>query len=114
VEMKAPEEETGIYAADRGRHHMDLGGGFRNAPASLAPFFSAYNLDAGAGGRVRKQANVHELEQAVQLLQQENESLCIKYQQEEDWRKEEEGDLDIDRQDLASYLDLLASFLVFT
>ncbi|RLN34898.1 ABSCISIC ACID-INSENSITIVE 5-like protein 5 [Panicum miliaceum] len=42
---------AGIYAADGGRHHVDLGGGFRNnAAASPAPFFSAYNLDAGAGG----------------------------------------------------------------
>ncbi|KAG2636500.1 bZIP transcription factor TRAB1-like [Panicum virgatum] len=40
---------AGIYAADDGRHHMDLGGGFRNAAASPAPFFSAYNPAAGAG-----------------------------------------------------------------
>ncbi|RLM85470.1 ABSCISIC ACID-INSENSITIVE 5-like protein 5 [Panicum miliaceum] len=126
---------AGIYAADGGRHHMDLGGGFRNAAASPAPFFSAYNLDAGAGGvapidagaarrvledemclgpgaaaastwagagaggsdrrkkrmiknresaarsRARKQAYVRELEREVQLLQQENESLRVKYEQ---------------------------------
>ena len=39
---------AGIYAADGGRRHMDLGAGFRNAAASPAPFFSAYNPDAGA------------------------------------------------------------------
>ncbi|KAG2644925.1 ABSCISIC ACID-INSENSITIVE 5-like protein 2 [Panicum virgatum] len=117
---------AGIYAADGGRRHMDLGAGFRNAAASPAPFFSAYNPDAGAarsaledemclgpgaaaaawagagagaGGsdrrkkrmiknresaarsRARKQAYVRELEQEVQLLQQENESLRVKYEQ---------------------------------
>ncbi|OEL23045.1 hypothetical protein BAE44_0015936 [Dichanthelium oligosanthes] len=39
---------AGIYAADAVRHHMGLGGGFRNAAASPAPYFS-YNLDDDAG-----------------------------------------------------------------
>ncbi|RCV12716.1 hypothetical protein SETIT_2G291300v2 [Setaria italica] len=125
---------AGIFAADGLRHHVGLGdgggGGFRNAPASPAPFFSAYGLDAGGGvapidagaarsaledemcvgpgtawagagvggsdrrkkrmiknresaarSRARKQAYVRELEREVQLLQQENESLRVKYEQ---------------------------------
>jgi hypothetical protein len=42
---------AGIFAADGLRHHMgldDCDGGFRNAAAPPAPFYSAYGLDAGA------------------------------------------------------------------
>ncbi|CAD6218313.1 unnamed protein product [Miscanthus lutarioriparius] len=121
----------GAYAADDGvRHHMALGGGFRNAVAPTpASSFFPYNLDAAAadvapfdaaaargvledemclgaaaatwagGGsdrrkkrmmknresaarsRARKQAYVRELERKVQMLQDENESLRVKYDQ---------------------------------
>ncbi|XP_062193262.1 bZIP transcription factor TRAB1-like [Phragmites australis] len=112
----------GICAAGGIRHHMGLGGGFRNAAAFPVSFFS-YSLNAaaarsaledemclgpdasatwagaGVGGddrrkkrmiknresaarsRARKQAYILELEREVQLLQQENESLRVKYEQ---------------------------------
>uniref|UniRef100_A0A0A8ZUX0 DLF1 n=1 Tax=Arundo donax TaxID=35708 RepID=A0A0A8ZUX0_ARUDO len=39
------------------------------------------NRESAARSRARKQAYVHELEREVKLLQQENESLRVKYEQ---------------------------------